>query len=206
MAFNAGSFFSCRRMYGILELDQHLLGIGHEIGREIAAIELHALDDFEIGIEALGFLDRNDAFISDFLHRLGNQFTDLTVVIGRDGADLRDLRVGRNLFRSQLDILDHHVDGHVDAALEVHRVHAGRDRLGAFAYNRLRQDSGRGGAVAGEIAGAGGNLLDHLRAHVLELVGKLDFLGNRDTVLGDAGRSIGLVEDDIASFGAQASP
>src|SRR3546814_1526143 len=28
---------------GVLELDLELLGVGHEIGREIAAIELHAL-------------------------------------------------------------------------------------------------------------------------------------------------------------------
>ena len=32
---------------GILELGHHLLGVGDEIGREIAAVELHAFDDVE---------------------------------------------------------------------------------------------------------------------------------------------------------------
>ena len=35
---------------GILELGDHLLRIGDEIGREIAAVELHALDDVELGL------------------------------------------------------------------------------------------------------------------------------------------------------------
>jgi hypothetical protein len=39
------------------------------------------------------------------------------------------------------------------------------------------------------IIGLGGDLAHHLRAHVLELVLKLDFLGDGDTVLGDARRA-----------------
>ena len=35
---------------GILELRHHLLGVGDEIGREIAAVELHAFDDVELGL------------------------------------------------------------------------------------------------------------------------------------------------------------
>ena len=37
----------------VVELADHLLGIGDEVGREIAAVELHALDDVEFGFEAL---------------------------------------------------------------------------------------------------------------------------------------------------------
>ncbi len=37
---------------GALQLGDHLVGVGDEVGREIAAIELHALDDFEFGLEA----------------------------------------------------------------------------------------------------------------------------------------------------------
>ena len=47
---------------------------------------------------------------------------------------------------------------------------------------------------------------DHLRAHVLELVGELDLLGDGDAVLGDARRAERLVEDDVAALRAQASP
>src|SRR5476651_956915 len=39
--------------------------------------------------------------------------------------------------------------------------------------------------------------------HILELVLKLDFLGDGDAVLGDAGRAKALLDDDIAALGAQ---
>src|SRR5690606_1876853 len=38
------------------------------------------------------------------------------------------------------------------------------------------------------------------RAHVFELVFKLDLLGHGDTVLGDARRAEGLVENDVAAL------
>ena len=78
---------------GVLEFDTHLLGVGDEIGREIAAVELHALDDVELGLGGLGFLDRDDAFVADLLHRLGDHGADFGVAIGRDRADLGDFGV-----------------------------------------------------------------------------------------------------------------
>ena len=90
----------------VFELADHLLGIGHEIGREIAAVELHALDDVEFGFEALRLLDRDDALVADLVHRVGDHLADLAIVIGRDRSDLRDLGVGRDLFRDLLDVVD----------------------------------------------------------------------------------------------------
>src|SRR5229473_1018664 len=75
----------------ILEFGDHLLGVGDEIGREIAAVELHPFDDVEFGLQALGLLDRDHAFIADLLHRLRDHLADLAFAIGRDGADLGDL-------------------------------------------------------------------------------------------------------------------
>src|SRR6516165_327369 len=43
----------------------------------------------------------------------------------------------------------------------------------------------------------------HLGAHVLELVGELDLLGDGDAVLGDARRTEALVEHDVAALGAE---
>jgi hypothetical protein len=42
-----------------------------------------------------------------------------------------------------------------------------------------------GGAVARDVGGLGGDLLDHLGAHVLVGVVELDLLGDGDAVLGD---------------------
>ena len=66
---------------GVLELGDHLLRIGDEIGREIAAVELHALDHVELGLRGLGFLDRNDALIADLFHRVSDHLADRLVAI-----------------------------------------------------------------------------------------------------------------------------
>ena len=55
---------------GVLEFDRHLVCVGDEVRREIAAVELHAFDNVELGFQALGFLYCNNAFIADPLHRL----------------------------------------------------------------------------------------------------------------------------------------
>ena len=91
----------------------------------------------------------------------------------------------------------------IDAALQIHRIHAGGDELRAFAHDRLGQNGRGRGAVAGGVVGLRGHLAHHLRAHVLELVVELDLLGDGDAVLGDAGRAERLVEHDVAALGAQ---
>ena len=45
-------FFSWISTSGVLEDDFHPLRVGHEVGREVAAVELHALDDLERGLHA----------------------------------------------------------------------------------------------------------------------------------------------------------
>ena len=94
-------------------------------------------------------------------------------------------------------------DGLVDAALEAHRIVAGGHHLGAFGEDGARQHGGGGGAVAGDVGGLAGDLLHHLRAHVLELVFELDLLGDGDAVLGDVGRAERLLEHDVAALGAE---
>ncbi len=181
----------------------HLLGVGDEVGREVAAVELHALDDLELELERLGLLDRDDALVADLLHRLGDHVADHLLAIGGDRADLGDLFGGLDLLRAALEVADRLGDGHVDAALEVHRVHAGGNRLGAFLDDGLGEHGRGGGAVAGDVVGLRGHFAHHLRAHVLELVLELDLLGDGDAVLGDARRAERLVEDDVAALRAE---
>jgi hypothetical protein len=182
----AGELLLVQEDVGVLEIGHHLLGVGDEVGREIAAVELHALDDLDLGVERLGLLDRDHAFIADLLHRLGDHLADLGVAVRRDGADLGHFSGRADLLRALLDVLHHGRDRDVDAALEVHRVHAGGDRLGAFLHDRLGQHGRGGGAVAGGVVGLLGDLAHHLGAHVLELVLELDLLRHRHAVLGDA--------------------
>src|SRR4029079_4872160 len=52
----AGDILLVDEDVGVLALGDHLLGVGDEVRREVAAVELHALDDVELGVEALGLL------------------------------------------------------------------------------------------------------------------------------------------------------
>jgi len=125
------------------------------------------------------------------------------VAIGRDGADLGNLGLGGNRTGATLDVLDDSFDSHVDAALQVHRVHAGGDRLGTFANDRLGEHGRGGGAVTGLIRGLGCDLAHHLRTHVLELVVQLDLLGDGHAVLGDARCAKRFFDDDVTAFRAE---
>ena len=188
---------------GVFELDDHLLRIRDEIGRQIATVELHALDDVEFGLKALGLFNRDDALVADLLHRLGDHLADGDVAVRRDGADLGDFVRRDDLLGARLNVGDGRDNGNINAALQIHRVHAGGDILGAFLHDGLGQNSGGGGAVASRVVGLRGHFAHHLGAHVLELVLELDLLGDGDAVLGDAGSAEGLVDDDVTTLGAE---
>src|SRR5690606_25888226 len=167
------------------------------------AVELHTLDDLERGLGALRLFDGDDAFLADLLHRLAEELADGLVAVGAHGADLSDLvRITGRL--GQLLQLGHQsLDGLVDAALDLHRVVNGGNQLGALADNRLGQHSRGGSTTASDLAGLGGHLAHPLRAHLLEAVFELDFLGNGHAVLGHRGGSKALLDDDVAALGTE---
>ena len=188
---------------GVLQVDFHPLGVRHEVGRQIAAIELHALDHVQHGLGRLRLLDGDDPVLADLLHRLGDQVADRLVVVRGDRGDLGDLLLVLGGLRDALEVLHHRVDGGLDAPLQAHRVGAGGHVLEAFAEDRLGQHGRGGGAVTGDVGGLRGDLAHHLRAHVLVLVLELDLLGDGDAVLGDRGATELLVDDDVAALRAQ---
>ena len=188
---------------GVIQFRQHLFRIGDEIRRQVAAIELHAFDDIQLGLQSLGFLDGNHAFIADGLHRTRDHIADFFLAIRRDRADLRDFLAGLDLLGPFPDFSGHGLHGHVDAALQVHRVHAGGNGLRTFANDRLGEHGCRCRAVTGDVIGLARDFAHHLGAHVFELVRKFDFLRDGHAVLGDAWRTERLVDHDIPAFGAE---
>ena len=90
--------------------------------------------------------------------------------------------------------------------LQIHRVGSGGDRFRAFLDDGLRQHRCCRRAVARHIGGLGGNLAQHLRAHVLELVLELDLLGDGDPVLRHARSPVRLLQHDVAALGAERDP
>src|ERR1700730_8270188 len=188
---------------GIFHFNAHLVGVGDEVGRDVSAVELHAFDDLEFCLDRLGFFNRDDALVADLPHGVGKKLADFRVAIGRNSADLGDFLVRGDLLGVLDEAGDHGVDSQIDTALEIHRVHAGGNRFGAFPNDGRGQHGRGGGAVAGSVGRFGGHFAHHLGAHVLELVLELDFLGDGDAVLGDAGRAERLVEPDVAALRAK---
>ncbi len=188
---------------GIVEFDGHLFRIGHEVRAEITTVELHTFNGFELEFEALAFVDGDDAFFADLFHGFGDLLADFLVAIGRDDADLGDFIRTGHVLRTALQICNNLAHGEVNAALEVHRVHAGGNCGHAFAHDRLSEHGGGGGAVPCCIIGLAGDFAQHLGTHVFKLVSKLDILGDGDAILGDARCAEALVEHDIAALGAE---
>ena len=128
---------------------------------------------------------------------------DLDVEVRRDGGDLLGLLLAGDLRAHLLELFDDIGDGLIHPALHEHGIDTGDDAAEPLVVDRLGHDGRRGGAVTGDVGGLAGDLLDHLRAHVLVLVLELDLLGDGDAVLGDRGRAEGLLDDDVAALGAE---
>ena len=187
---------------GILQHALHALGVAHEVGGQIAAIELHAVHGLQLCGHGLRFLDRDHAVLANLLHRVGDDVADGRVAVGGNHADLGDHIAGDGLGQL-LDFFDSHFDGPLDAALNGHGVRAGGDGLDAFAEDGLGQNGGGGGAVAGYVGGFRRHFTHHLCAHVLERILQLDLFGYRHTVFGDARSAELLLQNNVAALGAE---
>ncbi len=146
----------------VLQHGRLLLGVVDEVGRQVAAVELHAFDHFQLAHQARAVLDRHRALAPDLVHRAGDQLADRAVVVGRDRRDMRDLLRGGGRLGDCLQLLHHRLDGQVDTALEVHRVHARGEVLQTFLDHRVGQHDGGGRPVAGHFAGARRDLAQQL--------------------------------------------
>ena len=111
--------------------------------------------------------------------------------------------LGLDILGGRLDLGDDGLDGLLDAATDGERVGAGRDVAQALAHDDLGEQRGGGGAVAGDVVGLDGDLLDELGAHVLERVLELDLLGDGHAVVGDGRRAELLLEHDVTALRAE---
>ena len=196
---HAGESLLVHQDEAVLQHRLHALGVGHEVRRQIAAVELHPLDHLQRGLHGLRLLDGDHALLADLLHGLGQDVPDLAVAVGADGADLSDLGLVLGRLGLRLQIFDDLRDRGVDAALDVHGVVSGGHQLGALGVDGLGQHRRRRRAVSGDVGGLGRHLLHHLRAQVRQLVLELDLLGDRDAVLGDRRRAPGLLDEHVAA-------
>ena len=174
-----------------------LCGIGHEVGREITAVELHAFFLLDGGFEAFAFFDGDHAVFADLLHRVGEFIADFRVAVGRDRADLGDGFFIAAFDGHFLEFFGDVFDGLVHAALHLDGADPGDDGFEAFVVNGFGHDGRGGRAVAGHVGGFAGDFADHAGAHVFELVGEFDFAGHGHAVFGDGRRAEALFENHV---------
>ncbi len=73
---------------GIFKGAFHALGVGREVGRNVALIKAHPFSDFQLCRHRLAFFQGDHAFTTDFIHGFGNHLADFFVVTGRNRCNL----------------------------------------------------------------------------------------------------------------------
>src|SRR5690606_27202163 len=141
----------------VIQLGRHVVLVVDEVWRQVAAIELHTFNHVQLVFQATTFFNRDDAFFAYTLHGVGDDLANGLVAVGRDGANLGDVAAVITGLGHVTDGLDGSGSRLVDAALQVHRVHAGSNGLDTFVNDSLGQNGRGGSTVTGLVVGLGSN-------------------------------------------------
>ncbi len=109
----------------VLKISLHRILLINEVRRQVTSIELHALYDVKLVIQALAFFNRNHAFLAHFFHRLGDDVTHRLICVCRNRADLSNLFMIRARLGDSSKFLNGSTNCFVDTPLEIHWVHTG---------------------------------------------------------------------------------
>ncbi len=185
----------------VVQFNRLIVFVGNEVRRQIAALELHPFDQFNLGLHLSTFFDGDHAILADLHQGVGQSLADLLVVVAGDTGDHLDglAVVGLNRLRQLPESLDNIVDSFLHTAPERNRGRSSGNELETMAIKSLRKHGRGGRAVAGNVTRLGSSFLHQLHTAVLVLVLKFDVLGDGHTVLGDLGRPPALVEDGISA-------
>ncbi|EGF23986.1 archaeal DNA polymerase II, large subunit [Rhodopirellula baltica WH47] len=181
----------------VFEARFHRAGIGDEVRRNVAFVELHAVDVFDFGVAALAFFDRDDAVFADSFQCVSEQFADHVVVVGRDCTDVSDFLFAADGASHFNQLIAGGFDSLFDPATNRGWVATGNDVSQTFFEDRTSEHGCGGGSVAGQVAGLLSDFDDEFRTHVLEAVFEFDFLGDGHTVFGHGWTAEGFIDDHI---------
>src|SRR3546814_13780767 len=76
------------------DLRNLLVGVVDEVGRQVAAVELHAFDDVQFVFQRFAVFNGNNAFLADLVHGVGDDFANRCVAVGGNGTDLGNFLAG----------------------------------------------------------------------------------------------------------------
>ena len=152
--------------------------VSHEVWREIATVELHTFNPFNVGIEAVAFVDGDNSVFTNLGHCICEQSTDTVIIIGSDGGNICHfitiLNLNGHLLKLSCDIFN----GLFNAGLHLHRVYTGHDSFESFIENRFRHYGCCCGTVTSNITGFASHFAYHAGAHVFIDILKVDFLSD----------------------------
>src|SRR4249920_3675454 len=155
---DAGDLLVHDRDVRLVEDRLHAFLVGDEVRRDVALVELHALDELELHAEGVRLLYRDDAVLADLVERLGQHGADRGVR-RRDRGDVGDVLARTDVLGLVLDGVDGDGDGFLDPPLEGHRVRAGRNVAHPAVHHGPGEHGRRGGAVTRDVVGLGRDLL-----------------------------------------------
>jgi hypothetical protein len=101
----------------VLEDGLHALGVGDEVGGDVALVEAHPLHQVHLHPEGLGLLDGDNPVLAHLVDGLGDHLADLGVG-GGDGGHLGDLALGLGLPGDRLERCHRRLHAGLDAPLE----------------------------------------------------------------------------------------
>ena len=172
------------------------LGIGHERRRKVALVELHTLGNVKLNLSGGAVLDSNDAVLTDLLKSRCQKLADL-VGLSRNSGNMRNFRtlyLAGILKQTLGDLLN----GGLNATLHLRRCRTACYVAQPLIHKCLRQHGCGGRTVTGNVVSLGGYLFGELRAQVFVGVFKLDFAGDRDTIIRDNRCAPLFIEHNIA--------
>ena len=184
---------------GVFENAFHFGHVVDEIRGEISFVELHTFDDVVGRFGGLAFFDGDNAVVADRFHRVGEELTDLWVVISADRADVGDLFFGRNLLGHFLKLRHGGGSRFIDTATNRRRIAAGGDVAQTFAENSARENGSGRRTVADDVVRLRSHFVHELRAHIFEGIFKLNFFTNGNAVFGNLRAAVSLAQHDVSS-------
>ena len=177
------------------------LGIGHERRRKVALVELHTLGNVKLNLSGGAVLDSNDAVLTDLLKSRCQKLADL-VGLSRNSGNMRNFRtlyLAGILKQTLGDLLN----GGLNATLHLRRCRTACYVAQPLIHECLRQHGCGSRTVTGNVVSLGGYLFSELRAQVFVGVFKLNFAGDRDTIIRDNRCTPLFIEHNIAPAWAE---
>src|SRR5205807_27883 len=109
---------------GIIDRGFHLLRVGHEVGGDVALVDLHALYILGLEVDTPRLFHGDHTIFTYLVHHLGDQFTNDLIGCG-DRRNLRDLFLVFDGNGDGANILNDSLGAFINALLELHGVGPG---------------------------------------------------------------------------------